>query len=127
MFKEILKAQRNIKGFTQEELAMELNIVRQTISKWEKGLSLPDADMLVKIADIFQISVTTLLGLDIDIESDRSGNIVLIEQLAKINEQLAIKNRRSDSIWKIIRIIIISVICFIIIDIFWFISMILGS
>ena len=52
MFGENLKAMRKAKGYTQQELAMKLNVVRQTVSKWEKGLSVPDAEILVEIADV---------------------------------------------------------------------------
>ena len=62
MLNENLKQLRKSKGLSQEELAIRLNVVRQTISKWEKGLSVPDADMLIKIADIFEVSVSELLG-----------------------------------------------------------------
>ncbi len=54
MLNENLKQLRKSKGLSQEELAIRLNVVRQTISKWEKGLSVPDADMLIKIADILK-------------------------------------------------------------------------
>lgn len=53
MFHENLKTMRKAKGYTQEELAIKLNVVRQTVSKWEKGLSVPDADVLCKIADVW--------------------------------------------------------------------------
>ena len=66
MLNENLKQLRKSKGLSQEELAIRLNVVRQTISKWEKGLSVPDADMLIKIADIFEVSVSELLGAKID-------------------------------------------------------------
>ena len=65
MLNENLKQLRKSKGLSQEELAIRLNVVRQTISKWEKGLSVPDADMLIKIADIFEVSVSELLGAKI--------------------------------------------------------------
>ena len=51
MFAENLKKIRKDKGYTQEILAEKLNVVRQTVSKWEKGLSLPDVDMLSTIAN----------------------------------------------------------------------------
>ena len=54
MLNENLTQLRKSKGLSQEELAIRLNVVRQTISKWEKGLSVPDADMLIKIADILK-------------------------------------------------------------------------
>ena len=61
MLCENIKAIRKSKGLSQEELAIKLNVVRQTISKWEKGLSVPDADMLVQLAALLQGTVP--LGL----------------------------------------------------------------
>lgn len=107
MFSENLKAVRKINGLSQEELAIRLNVVRQTVSKWEKGLSVPDADMLIKIADTFEITVSELLGAKI--ENDTNQNDVA-KQLARINEQLAIKNRRTKVVLKVILGIIITFI-----------------
>ncbi|MBO4456668.1 MAG: helix-turn-helix domain-containing protein [Butyrivibrio sp.] len=101
MFSENLKALRKEKGYTQEELAIKLNVVRQTVSKWEKGLSVPDADILCVIAEILDTDVSALLGEKIEDESSKNA---VAEQLAKISEQLAIKNRRSKKIWKILGI-----------------------
>ncbi|MBR2730722.1 MAG: helix-turn-helix transcriptional regulator, partial [Clostridia bacterium] len=56
MLNENLKRLRTEKGFTQETLAAELHVVRQTVSKWEKGLSVPDAEMLVRIAETLDVS-----------------------------------------------------------------------
>lgn len=92
MFGENLKAMRKKKGYTQEELAIKLNVVRQTISKWEKGLSVPDADILCKIAEILDTKVSVLLGGTMNDESDQD---MVAKQLAKISEQLAIKNQRN--------------------------------
>ena len=99
MLGDNIKALRKNKGLTQEELAIKLKVVRQTISKWEKGFSVPDADMLQKLADILEVDVKQLLGAEIETEQDRNE---LAEQLARINEQLAIKNRRSRTIWRVI-------------------------
>lgn len=107
MFSENLKKLRKTKGLSQEELAVRLNVVRQTISKWEKGLSVPDADMLIKIAEIFEIPVSEILGAKLDKETDIN---IVAEQLSRINEQLAIKNRRSHRIWKTVAIIIGTII-----------------
>ncbi|MBC8924487.1 helix-turn-helix transcriptional regulator, partial [Escherichia coli] len=49
MLNENIKAIRKSKGLSQEEIAIKLNVVRQTISKWEQGLSVPDSDMLISI------------------------------------------------------------------------------
>ena len=62
MFSENLKTLRKQKGFTQEELAARLNVVRQTVSKWEKGLSVPDAELLTRLAEVLEVPVSTLLG-----------------------------------------------------------------
>ena len=88
MFQENLKALRIKKGMTQKELATRLNVVRQTISKWEKGLSVPDSELLIKLAEILEVSVSQLLGSKIEIEEKPDA---LAEQLSRINEQLAIK------------------------------------
>ena len=100
---------RKAKGYTQEELAIKLNVVRQTVSKWEKGLSVPDADVLCKIADVLDTDVSTLLGEEIVAETDKNA---VAQQLAKINEQLAMKNQRSKTIWKVIVVILCIIVIF---------------
>lgn len=107
MFGENLKTLRKQKGFSQEELATRLHVVRQTISKWEKNLSVPDADTLIRLAEILEVSVSELLGAKIENENTASD---VAEQLSRINEQLAIKNRRSRRIWKIVAIILTAII-----------------
>lgn len=106
MFGENLKAMRKAKGYTQEELAIKINVVRQTVSKWEKGLSVPDADVLSQIAEVLDTKVSVLLGGTIMEEADKDA---VAEQLAKISEQLAIKNRRSKAIWKTIGMIVLAI------------------
>lgn len=107
MFGENLKTIRKTKGYTQEELAIKIHVVRQTISKWEKGLSVPDADTLSKLADVLEINVSELLGSEIKEETDKNE---IAKQLAKISEQLAVKNRRHKRIWKVIGAILLAVI-----------------
>ena len=103
MLSENLKTIRKQKGLSQEELAIRLNVVRQTISKWEKGISVPDSDMLIRLAEILEVNVGDLLGKKIEEEDKRDA---LTEQLVRINEQLAIRNRRSKLILKIIAAVI---------------------
>ena len=107
MFNENLKTIRKAKGYTQEELAIKIHVVRQTISKWEKGLSVPDADTLSKLADVLEINVSELLGSEIKEEANKNE---VAEQLAKISEQFALKNRRHKRIWKVIGVIFLAVI-----------------
>lgn len=109
MFGENLKAMRKAKGYTQQELAMKLNVVRQTVSKWEKGLSVPDAEILVEIADVLDTDASVLLGKEV---SDEESRDEVALQLAKISEQLAIKNRKSKRIWKAVGIILLVIIIF---------------
>ena len=61
MLKDNLKLARKAKGLSQEELAIKLNVVRQTISKWEQGLSVPDAEILISISEVFDTPISTLL------------------------------------------------------------------
>ena len=107
MLNENIKALRKTKGLTQDELAIRLNVVRQTISKWEKGLSVPDAEMLQKIAEVFEVNVSQLLGSPIN----QNENVdIIAEQLSRINEHLVVKNNRSRKIWKTIGIILAIII-----------------
>ena len=100
MLGENIKRMRKARGMTQEELAIRLNVVRQTVSKWEKGLSVPDADMLQRLAETLEVNITVLLGAPASYSPEQTEAVV--EQLARINEQLAIKNRRARRIWKIV-------------------------
>ena len=68
MLQDNLKALRKKKGVTQEELAARLNVVRQTVSKWEKGLSVPDAELLIRLAEALETPVSQLLGSKIEAE-----------------------------------------------------------
>ena len=109
MLQEKIKALRKERGLTQEELAIRVNVVRQTVSKWEKGLSVPDADLLQKIADVLEVTVSQLLGAESETAKSRNE---IAEQLSRINEQLAIKNRRAKQIFSIIKYAIIAYLCF---------------
>lgn len=88
MLGENLKALRKSKGLSQEELAIKLNVVRQTISKWEKGLSVPDSDMLISLSDVLETPVSTLLGEQV-VESKVDDLKAISEKLEVINLQLA--------------------------------------
>ena len=96
MLGENIRELRKEKGITQEELAVRLHVVRQTVSKWEKNLSVPDAVTLQNIADELDTDVSRLLGEVPAVKEDRNE---LAQQLARINEQLAVRNRRSRRIW----------------------------
>lgn len=88
MLNENIKAIRKSKGLSQEDLAIKLNVVRQTISKWEQGLSVPDADMLISISEAFEIPVSTLLGEAV-VASKSDDLKTISEKLEVLNLQLA--------------------------------------
>ena len=115
MLNDNIKKLRQQKGMTQEVLAEKLHVVRQTVSKWEKGLSVPDAEMLSKMAEVFEVSVSELLGEVAGFEqSEQEGGDRVAEQLALINEQLVIKNRRARRIWRTVAAILIGIGIFIV-------------
>ena len=86
MLNENIRNLRKAKGLSQEELAIKLNVVRQTVSKWEKGLSVPDSSLLVSLAEELDTSVSTLLGETVQEESLNEGSLKNIsEKLEVIN------------------------------------------
>ena len=97
MLKDNLKTLRKNKGLSQEELSVKLNVVRQTVSKWEQGLSVPDAEMLISISEVFDIPVSTILGENID-EKEKNDLKVISEKLEVINEQLSRKQKQKRKI-----------------------------
>ncbi|MBQ7358513.1 MAG: helix-turn-helix transcriptional regulator [Lachnospiraceae bacterium] len=103
MLGENIKTLRKQKGYSQETLAEELNVVRQTISKWEKGYSVPDAEMLERMAELFEVPVAVLLGSDTP-EKEKGTEDVgeIVQQLAILNEQLAKQSRNRKRVWKIV-------------------------
>lgn len=90
MLSENIKVARKSKGLSQEELAIKLHVVRQTISKWEQGLSVPDSDLLVSLSEALETPVGTLLGETV-IEPEVDRLKVISEKLEIINLQLAQK------------------------------------
>ena len=111
MLNENMKAIRKSKGLSQEELAVKLNVVRQTISKWEQGLSVPDADMLITISEALETPVSTLLGETV-MESEVDDLKAISEKLEIINLQLAQRKiaRRKAIHWLLISLCAVIVI-----------------
>lgn len=83
-----IRTLRQNKGWSQQDLADQIHVVRQTISKWESGLSVPDASLLIDLANVLDVSVANLLGETID-KSDKTDIHVLSEKLEAINLTLA--------------------------------------
>lgn len=88
MLNENVKTIRKSKGLSQEELAVKLNVVRQTVSKWEKGLSVPDSDMLLSLSEALETPVSVLLGETVA-EQSTDDLKAISQKLEVINLQLA--------------------------------------
>lgn len=113
MLSENIKAIRKSKGLSQEELAVKLNVVRQTISKWENGLSVPDSDMLIHMSEVLETPVSTLLGETV-VESEVDDLKAISQKLEIINLQLA---KRKTARRKLLHWLLISV-CAVIVAIY---------
>ena len=119
MFSQNLKTIRKSKGLSQQELAVKLNVVRQTISKWEQGLSVPDSEMLISISEVLETPVSILLGENVVLpEADTLKAIS--EKLEVINLQMAQKKntRRKIIHWSLIGLCAIIMAVFVILY-FW--------
>ena len=79
---------RKISGITQEQLAEQLHVSRQTISKWESGATLPDIESVVVISRLFEVSLNDLLLEADDRESSSQKDVSQsLEELARINRR----------------------------------------
>lgn len=105
MLSENIKVLRKAKGLSQEELALRLNVVRQTVSKWEKGLSVPDAEMLQQLAETLEVSVSVLLG-EVTVQDDNTQLQILAAKLEILNEQFARQAARRRKTWRIVFIVV---------------------
>ena len=111
MLSENLRKIRKSKGLSQGELASKINVVRQTISKWEQGLSVPDSEMLIRIAEALDTPVNVLLG-ETDASAPENSDLkILAAKLELLNELYAKSCERKRKIWRIL-FIVVAVIAF---------------
>lgn len=118
-FREKLQNLRKSQGMSQEKLAELLNVSRQAVSKWESGLSVPDLNMLISLAEELDTSVSILLGETIDEDLNEESIKSISEKLEVINLQLA---KRSEVRIRTIRYLLISLCVIIIIGFIVFMS-----
>ena len=113
MLNENIKAIRRSKGLSQQELAVKLNVVRQTVSKWEQGLSVPDSDLLIALSEALETPVSTLLGETVA-ETEADTVKALSEKLEIINLQFARRKafRREVLHWSLIAFFALLVVGF---------------
>ena len=95
MLSENIKTLRKAKGLSQEELAVKLNVVRQTISKWEQGLSVPDSELLLALSEALETPVSTLLGEAVT-EPEAEDLKAISQKLEVINLQLSKGNSHGE-------------------------------
>ena len=121
MLSENIRAVRKSKGLSQEELAVKLNVVRQTISKWEQGLSVPDSNMLISLSEALATPVSVLLGEIVE-QTEVNDLKVISEKLEIINLQLALsrnaKRKKLTVFFSLLAVAIIAV---------WMLLIIFGS
>lgn len=98
MLNENIRAVRKAKGLSQEELSVKLGVVRQTVSKWEQALSVPDSDMLISLSEVLETPVSTLLGETITAPEADSLKVIC-EKLEIINLQLAERRAVRQKAW----------------------------
>ena len=104
MLHENIRLKRKERGFSQEDLAVRLHVVRQTVSKWENGMSVPDAEQLAALADVLHTTVGELLGATLENEESRNR---WAEELARINAQFAIRNHRARRVLKAMAVVLL--------------------
>ena len=107
MFADNLKILRRARGLSQEELAGRLHVTRQTISKWENALSVPDAELLLRLAEELEVPVSRLLGGPVEEEPAPDQ---VAAHLAELNRLLAERNRRSRRIWRVVAGVLIGIV-----------------
>ena len=117
MLSENIKAIRKSKGLSQEELAIKLNVVRQTISKWEQGLSVPDSNMLISLSEALDTPVSVLLGEIVE-QTEVNDLKVISEKLEIINLQLTLsrkaKRKKLTIFFSLLAVVIIAIFALVI-------------
>lgn len=116
MLQENIRNLRKAKGWSQEELAIKLNVVRQTVSKWEKGLSVPDSQMLIRIADELDTTVAILLDEPPEQDESPAQNAELKEIAVKLeilNEQFAKRSEKQRKTWRTVFIVLGVIVIFV--------------
>ena len=118
MLSENIKNLRMKSGLSQEELAEKLHVVRQTVSKWEKALSVPDADMLLELCRVFGVSAGEMLGEQISPESETVESLSL--KLQELNEQTAAVNRKNRILMRVgAGFLLFAAFCFLMGSVIW--------
>lgn len=116
MLNENIKSYRKKNGLSQEDLAEKLNVVRQTVSKWETGLSVPDAEMLIRLAEVLNTSVNSLLGETEESEPEKISLTELSQKLELLTVQFADHNEKHRKRTRITLVILLVITLFLLIQ-----------
>ncbi len=116
MLNENIKSYRKKNGLSQEDLAAKLNVVRQTVSKWETGLSVPDAEMLIKLAEVLNTSVNSLLGETEGSVPEEVSLSELSQKLELLTVQFADHNEKHRKRTRITLVILLVITLFLLIQ-----------
>ena len=116
MLNENIKSYRKKNGLSQEDLAAKLNVVRQTVSKWETGLSVPDAEMLIRLAEVLNTSVNSLLGETEESEPEKISLTELSQKLELLTVQFADHNEKHRKRTRITLVILLVITLFLLIQ-----------
>ena len=116
MLNENIKSYRKKNGLSQEDLANKLNVVRQTVSKWETGLSVPDAEMLIRLAEVLNTSVNSLLGETEESEPEKISLTELSQKLELLTVQFADHNEKHRKRMRITLVILLVITLFLLIQ-----------
>lgn len=115
-FNEKLLKLRKEKGLSQEELGMEMQVSRQTVSKWEAGQSYPDFTRLVMLSDFFDMTLDELVK-DIDVQEVRENSFTneKIDSIYRVSQEVdsAFQNETLKSVIKGIKWFIVGSCIFI--------------
>ena len=118
MLNENIKSLRKQNGLSQEQLANKMHVVRQTVSKWERGLSVPDSDSLINLSEILHTSVSVLLGENVE-ETQQTELDKISEKLEEINMQFFENKQKKITIYRNIFIVIDVLIVFVFLVLFF--------
>lgn len=113
---------RKEKGITQKELAEQLFISDKAVSKWETGISVPNIDLLVPLADILGVTVTELLMCQ-RMEQNHVMSTTQVEQVVKTavlySEEEQIRAYQNKGNWGVLYIVSLLIACLEMVFVFW--------
>lgn len=114
MIADKIKNARTIKKLTQEQVAEDLNVSRQTISNWENGSNMPDISLLAELADFYDVSIPEIIDGE---RKSENMNEEVKETVLKLSDYTETINQKIKGRLFVLTVIaIIGMIAFVIIE-----------